>query len=121
MKNKRLIPFAENQLFKTTLNHYTHHHLTPKIKTSAYLKTYSVDNTTEPFKTLLFSSFQNLLKNYPERSYQQLQQKIEARQLAPAEHQHLENGIEAINQKLVANNTTLNQDKKIWYRIGHPS
>jgi hypothetical protein len=106
----------EPKIFKTTLNHYTQQHLRPLINASAYLSTRTISTWQYPLEDLLFSIFQKISRNYPEQTYQQLQHTIERDQLPPAEHQHLKNGLHAMNQQLVADNEKLNQDKKIWYR-----
>ena len=116
MKNQRLSPSKEKHALNATLYCYTQQHLQPIIEASPFLSTQTNWTLEEPFETLLVSTFQKISGNYPKLTYQQLQQKIEAGQLAPAERQPLENGLQAINQKLVADNKKLNRDKKIWYR-----
>ena len=126
MKESRLSKSSENHCYKANLYQYTQQHILPITTTSSFLSTRMAGSTSEPFDDLLFSVFQKISVNYPECSYQQLQQKIERRQLTPIEHQHLENGLYSLNQKLVTDNQRLSQDKENWYKsdrnhfIKHP-
>ena len=106
----------EKQTLQYVFNHYTQQHLQSVINTSPYLKTRKKWNTTEPFLSLLLSTLQSLINSYPEKSYSQLQHVIESNQLPPAERHALEKGLLAMNQRLIADNQRLNDDKKIWYK-----
>jgi len=126
MPEQRLSKSERKRLFTAVLHQYHQSYIEPLIQLSPYLRTLNQYSLKEPLETLLFTTLKALVNHYSEKTYQQLQHAIEQDRLSTTERQHLENGIKAINQKLVSDNQKLNQNKKDWYRndrshfIKHP-